>query len=165
MTCLLSKANKNIIKLFEFFRIGCAGIGFYLAYVHYFAKDYATALYTLIVFVVIPLTGLTGLESILFSDKAAEIKGWHVGSPYQIQSGINNIAVATTAIIILYFKWNIYAELTALFVTLIFFLLSSINHVVSFCQQKNKRIIHLLRPIFSLLLVLAALPIIFKSLA
>lgn len=156
-------ANNLIIKLFEIIRNGCAGIGFYLAYIHYFNSEYHAALHILLILLIIPLAGLTGLESVLFSDAAARAKGWDTGSPYQIQSGINNIAIAITAIIILYFKWNVYADLSMLFVTLIFFSLSAINHTVSFFKQENKKFIHLLRPICALLMVLASLPIIIKS--
>lgn len=155
---------KNIVKLFEISRTLCAAIGFYIAYVYYFSHEYFVALNILIIFLVIPLTGITGIESIFFADVSALSKGWTTKSPYQIQSGINNIAIALTAIIILVLKWNIYSQLTILFVTLIFFTLSAINHSVSFFKQKNKKKIHILRPIFSLLMILASMPIIIQIL-
>lgn len=156
--------NDSIPKILEITQSTLAGLGFYFAYMHYAQNEYLVALHFLIIFVVIPLTGFTGLASVFFSDVAAKSKGREVGSPYQIQSGINNISVAMTAIIILYFKWGVYAELSVLFVSLIFFSLSSINHAVEFFKQGNKKVIHLMRPIFSLLLVLASLPIIIRVL-
>jgi hypothetical protein len=153
-----------MVKLLEIMRNSFAIFGFYLAYVYYAEAQYNSALLMLIVFVVIPLTGLTAIESIFFSNMAAKAKGREIGSPYQIQSGLNNLAVAITALIVWLFNWGVYANLTVLFVALIFFALSSINHAVEFFRQGNKKIVHLMRPILSLLLVLAALPIISKTL-
>jgi hypothetical protein len=164
MKHIKSMVNKGMPKILEIVQSSLAGFGFYFAYVHYAQNEYVVALHILIIFVVIPLAGFTGLGSVLFSDAAAKAKGREVGSAYQIQSGMNNLAVAITAIIILYFKWGVYAELSVLFVSLIFFSLSAINHAVEFFKQGNKKIIHLMRPIFSLLLVLASLPIIMKVL-
>lgn len=154
----------RIIRIFEIIRMLSAGLGFYLAYNNYFHQNYGTALFYLILLVVLPLTGLTGIESIFFADITAKQKGWSTGSPYQIQSGINNIATALTAMIVLYFKWNIYAELTILFVTLFFLSLSSLNHMVAFFKQKDKKFIHILRLIFSILMVSASIPIIISVL-
>lgn len=157
----LSQHNQ-VIRLFEIARNACAALGFYFAYQHYFQQEYLIALHRLILLLVIPLTGLTGLESILFSDATARSKGWAIGNPYQIQSGMNNLAIAITAIMILFFKWDQYAELSILCVTLIFFSLSAINHAISFFKQPHKKIIHLTRLIFSGLMIAAALPIILK---
>jgi len=157
--------DKHITKILEIAQTSFVGFGFYFAYLYYYQNKYIIALRILIIFAVIPLTGLTGLSSILFSDTVAKAKGWHAGSPYQIQSGMNNLSVAITAIIVLYFNWGIYSELSLLIVSLIFFSLSAINHAVEFLKQENKKIIHLMRPIFSFFLVLASLPIMIKVLS
>lgn len=160
----MSNMKDKFIQGLEFLRNSCAGVGFYLAYIHYFKKEYPAALHVLILLVVIPLSGLTGLESVLFSNAAAKAKGRDIGNPYQIQSGLNNLAIAITAMIVWYFQWGIFANLTVLFVMLIFFSLSAINHAVEFFIQGNKKIIHLMRLILSLFLVLASLPIILRIL-
>ena len=74
--------QKKIVKCFEFIRIGLCALGFFLAYSHSFSSK---ALFWLVALVVIPLSGLTGLESLIFAKAAAQQKGRAV-SPYQIQS-------------------------------------------------------------------------------
>lgn len=158
---ILSSAT---IKALEIGRCIFAGLGFYLAYHYYYQNIYQIALSALLLFVVVPLSGLTGLESIFFSKAAAEAKGREIGSSYQIQSGLNNLAIAITALIVWFSRWNIYASLTVLFIMLIFFLLSAINHAVEFIIYGNKKSIHLLRVIFTLIMIGASLPIILKVL-
>lgn len=152
--------SRSIVKGLEIGRTLLAGLGFFLAY-HYYAKNLPQiSLYALIIFVVVPLTGLTGLESIFFGKASAEAKGCIPGGSYQIQSGLNNLAIAITALIVWFSRWPIKAELAVLFVTLIFFSLSAINHAVEFFIHENRKIIHLLRLILTLLLVVASLPIV-----
>ena len=104
------------------------------------------------------------MQSVLFSRASAISMGREVGSYYQIQSGLNNLATAFTAMIVCFLNWGVYAELTILFVALIFFGLSAINHFIEYLKEDNKRIIHLLRPIFASLLIIACIPIIIANL-
>ncbi|MCF6777328.1 hypothetical protein L3V83_12225 [Thiotrichales bacterium 19X7-9] len=148
----------KLVKYFESLRYILAAIGFYLAYQPNNTTYESIA--CLVLWVVIPLAGLTGLESVLLSKETAISKGREVGSAYQIQSGLNNLATAITAFIIWYFQWGIKASITIIFVLYIFFILSSINHSIEYIKQENKKLIHLFRPMITLILILVSLPII-----
>ena len=69
----------------------------------FFGNDPQHQLHILMPFVVIGLSGLTGIESLFFGKAAVELTGY-TQSAYQRQSGLNNLAVAITAILVLCFK-------------------------------------------------------------
>ncbi|TNF69764.1 MAG: hypothetical protein EP298_02155 [Gammaproteobacteria bacterium] len=148
----------KLVKYFESLRYILAAIGFYLAYQP--NNTSAEAIAYLVLWAVVPLAGLTGLESVFLSNETAIAKGREAGSAYQIQSGLNNLATAITAFIIWYFQWGMKASVTIIFVLYIFFILSSINHSIEYFRQENKKLIHLFRPMITLILILVSLPII-----
>jgi hypothetical protein len=110
---------------------------------------------------VIPMAGLTGIESIFLADAARSQSGY-AASPYQRQSGINNVALALTAILIFFFSWGTGAELAVISVLLFFLLLSGSNHAWSAWKEGNHTIKNLLRPLMSLILILSCLPILVR---
>jgi Family of unknown function (DUF6790) len=152
----------HLVTLLEFSRYSFAGIGFYLAYNSNISMEHSLSI--LLLLVVVPLAGFTGIESIFLSRQTAKSKGREEGSAYQIQSGMNNLAISLTALIVWYWQWGIHASLTILFVLLIFFSLSSVNHSIEFITKSEKNLIHLLRPLLTLVLIAACLPIIIKVL-
>jgi hypothetical protein len=153
--------NKQLVKGFEILRIVLSALGFYLAYSE---TSHTQALFWIIALVIIPLSGLTGLESLLFSSAAAKQKGREV-SPYQIQSAMNNLAVAITAIIILILNWGAQAKITIIAVSLVFFLLSAVQHAREAIQlkqqQSEKQKIHWQRVILSIILCAAIAPLLY----
>ena len=50
----------------------------------------------MLLFIVIPLAGLTALESLLVGDASAKAKGREMDSSYQTQSELNNLVTAIT---------------------------------------------------------------------
>lgn len=73
----------NAPKLLEILRIVLAILGFGVAY----SKPAGQGLTWIVGLVIIPLTGLTGIESVFFNKTAAKIKGREAGWAYQTQSG------------------------------------------------------------------------------
>ncbi len=151
----------NLTQLLEWLRYLCAALGFYFAYQP--NMNAIAGMHSLLLWVVIPLAGLTGVESLLFSEKAAHAKQREIGSAYQIQSAMNNLAIAITSVIIWRWQWGFYAELAMLFTLFIFFILSSIQHAYEFLFTPKKQLIHLLRPILTIILITATIPIFVNS--
>lgn len=147
----------NIIKALEILRWLLAGFGFYVAY--NVLGHHEQALKCLVIFVVIPIMGLTGIESLFFGKLSAASKGWTSESPYQVQSGFNNLAISMTAIVALIFGWGQEAYMTLLTVMLLFLAMSAINHTKTIIIDKNFKMIHFLRPVLTFALIVAALPI------
>jgi len=153
----------NIIKLLELARFTLAGIGYYLAYQPGITLEHSFNY--LLLLVVIPLAGLTGLESVCFSDLTAQSKGREIGSAYQVQSGINNLAIAITAFMVWFWQWGLFASLTIIMVLLTFFALSSINHTVEYVTARERKAIHLMRPVLTLMIIAATIPLIYNLLS
>ncbi len=151
-----------ILKLIELARYICVGVGFYLAYQT--SMSPGAAIHILVIFITVPMAGLTGIESVFFSAGSAQAKGRELASAYQVQSGMNNLALAITAFIVWYWQWDVHADLSVLLVLLIFFCLSSLNHAYEYFFTSNNKLIHLLRPIATLLLVGGCIPLILKVL-
>jgi hypothetical protein len=147
-----------LVKSFEYVRWLCVALGFYLAYQHLSVHS----LYWLCLLVVLPLTGFTALESLFFAKAAALSKQREVGSAYQIQSALNNLATASVTVVVLVFSLGTGAQLAVSLVGIVFFFFSSIKHALEyFLEGKGK--IHLLRFLCSLALVGFTVPIWMRS--
>jgi hypothetical protein len=145
-------------KLLEWLRITLVILAFFMIHL----KPPSQGLFWLVALMVLPLTGLTAVESLFFAKEAALAKKWDKGSPYQIQSGLNNLAVALTAIIVLAFNLNQQAQVTICLVALIFFALSSLNHIRAYFIDKSVGI-HLQRFILTIFLWVSSAPILYSA--
>jgi hypothetical protein len=154
--------KQKIIKSFEIGRFVGVILGFYFGYAC--GDGPREILHVLVPWIVISLAGLTGIEGLFFSDAAAKSMGREPGSPYQKQSGMNNIAIAITALLVYLFDWGFYAEVTILFVLLIFLVLSSINHTVEIFANKNYKLKNILRPAITIALLIYLVPLIISAL-
>lgn len=152
----------NIIKFLEWFRCVCVAVGFYLAYQPHYTKE--SAIYTLLLWIVIPLAGSTGIESVFFASSSAISKNREVGSAYQTQSGLNNLAVAMAGFIVWYWHWGLYAGLSVLMVLYIFLTLSSIYHLIEYFKPEKRRVIHLARFVFTSMIWLGSFPLFYSVL-
>ncbi len=148
-----------LCNLFEIMRWVTVIIGLQLSY--YFDSTQTAQIHILAPWLVIPMAGLTGLESIFLADAARQQSGY-AASPYQRQSGLNNVALAITAILVFVFGWGEAAELTVVTVLLIFLFLSGCNHAWSAWKENNRTIKNFLRPVMSLILILSCLPILLR---
>ncbi|MCF8241088.1 MAG: hypothetical protein K9J16_06860 [Melioribacteraceae bacterium] len=153
--------SKWIISALEITRWITVIIGFQLAY--FMGNNDIQRIHILMPWIVISLSGLTGIESLFFGKSASEVTGY-VYSAYQRQSGLNNVSVAITAVLVLILGWGTLAEITILCASLIFLFLSSINHFWSFLKEGNKNIKNQLRPLMTLLLIIFILPLIIGAL-
>ncbi|MFH1873975.1 MAG: DUF6790 family protein [Pseudomonadota bacterium] len=151
---------KKICHLLETMRWLGVGLGFGLALA--WGKDPQHQLHILMPWLVISLAGLTGIESVFFSQAAAQITGY-TPSAYQRQSGINNVAVALTAVLVLILNWGVFAEATVLSALLIFLFFSACNHGWSAWKEGNRNLRNILRPIMTIILIAASVPFIIRA--
>ena len=143
------------IRIMEWLRWSFVTVGFYIAY-----QNLGTnSIFWLCCMVMLPLTGFTALESLFLAQASAVYKNRETGSAYQIQSAFNNLATALTAVIVMVFSLGSTAQLTVCLVAMLFFSLSSINHLIEFIKE-NKAKHHLARFLSTLILVGFSIPII-----
>jgi hypothetical protein len=114
--------------------------------------------------VVLSIAGLTGLESLFLADSAAEKSGFGKGSPYQRQSGFNNLAIAIAMVLVWILGWGVKAMAGVTFVLLAFLVLSAANHAYSAIKEGNRSPINLLRPVLTGVLLGGVLPLMFMAL-
>ena len=144
------------VRAFELARIALCASGIYFGY---------AARYELFAgLVVFSLAGLTGTESLLFGDESARSKGWQAGSPYQVQSALNNLSAAVAFALLLRAGAPSAALAAVALVVIIFICLSGLNHLVSYLNPGNAsgtrgRSIHLWRALGALLLGGSCVPI------
>ncbi len=151
----------RICQLLEIIRWVGVILGFQFALL--LAKTPKEQIHILAPWIVVSLAGLTGIESLFLGEAASKSTGY-APSAYQRQSGLNNLALAITALIVFFFKWGLYAEVSVMSVLLIFLFLSSCNHAWSALKEDNYNIKNLLRPIMTLLLIAFTLPFIIRAL-
>lgn len=152
--------TKKICHILEILRFAgvIAGFAFALQY----GGTPQGQLHILMPWIVISIAGLTGIESIFFGRAAAELSGY-APSAYQRQSGINNLAVAITALLVFILGWGTYAEAAVLIVLLIFLFFSACNHAWSAIKEHNRNIRNLLRPVMTVLIIIFILPFIIRA--
>lgn len=112
----------------------------------------------LAVWVVASIAGLTGIESVFFSQAAAERSGFGHGGRYQIQSGLNNLALAGTALAAFFLDWGLGAMAAVTTALLLFVGMSGVNHLLSAVNDGNTGVRNLMRPVGALLLIACVLP-------
>ena len=110
-----------------------------------------------VVFVVISIAGLTGIESLFFGKTASKLSGYAENRVYQRQSGINNLALAITAIFAYLVGWGLYAEAALVTVLLIFLSFSSVNQVYTGIKEHNKSSRGFMRPVLIIILFVVVL--------
>ena len=149
--------NKTTLcNVFEISRWTAVFVGLQLSY--FMGTTTEAQIHILALWLIIPMAGLTGLESVFLGDAARKQSGY-AASPYQRQSGFNNLALAFTALLVFIFDWGTPAELTLITTLLIFLFLSGCNHGWTAWQEGNRTLKNLLRPLMSLILILSCLPI------
>ncbi|MCX5773672.1 MAG: hypothetical protein NTX05_03575 [Fusobacteria bacterium] len=152
----MKKFGKLLCTIFEILRYVLIFLGIFIAQsLSPSTTDMRFAIVTL--FFVLGISGLTGLESVFLRKYASKQSGYGDGGRYQIQSGLNNLSVAITAVIAYIFKWGTQAELVLMSVMIIFILLSGFNHYLSSVKDGNKSIKNLSRPIGSVVLLVVVL--------
>jgi hypothetical protein len=135
---------------------------FFLAY--YFGRDAISIFHILGPSIVIVMNGTIAFESLVLGEVGSEKIGYVPNRAYQIQSGLANLAFAITALVVLVFQWGREADATIVIAMLLFILLSGFNHLRTAIQDKNLKLVNLLRPVISLVLTALLLPYLINSL-
>jgi len=151
---------KSIPKIFEILRYIGVFIGFFLAF--YYTNP-IEQLNILSAWLVLSISGLTGLESLFFGKIASESIGYKSAPEYQRQSGINNLSVAVITLVAIVFSWGFYAFLALLCCMLLFLFLSGCNHAWSYTKG-NKNIKNFMRLIMAVILINICAPFIYHAL-
>ncbi|MFZ4412432.1 MAG: DUF6790 family protein [Bacteroidales bacterium] len=144
-----------IIKILDILRIVLVGVSFYVGYSIGFKNGYnpIAQLHFMIPVVIVSISGISGLEGLLFGKKSAEIKGFETGSNYQRQSAIALLSYAVVAIFVYFINWGIKAELSIFFTFIFFFFFSALNHGKEAILKKNYKWQNINRPFITLLLM------------
>lgn len=146
-------------KILEGFRIILSGAGFFMAYY----QQPELCLFWMTALVVIPLTFLSGIEGVFFMNSSLVGKDWNKQPDrFHIQGRIHFFAITITALLVLLCKMNLQAQLTVCIVAFLFFFMSSINHLLSYINDKASKI-HLERFILSVLLWVFFVPLVIRS--
>jgi hypothetical protein len=115
-------------------------------------------------FVVMLMSGTVAFESLVLGDVASEKIGYAPHRAYQIQSGLANAATAVTALLVYVLDWGRYADATIVTVMLMFFTFSAANHAATAIMERNIKLVNLLRPAITLLLIGFLVPPMIKAL-
>lgn len=110
------------------------------------------------------MSGTVAFESLFLSNTSSEKIGYKPDRAYQIQSGLNNLATAITALLVFLLNWGQYADATVVAVMLVFFSLSALNHTLTAIRNHNMKPVNLMRPILALLLIWILLPPMIRAL-
>lgn len=145
-----------ILQILEIVRILLVSFAFYWGYTIGFAETYnpIAQLHFMIPVIIVSIAGISGLEGLFFSKKSAELKGYEVGSNYQIQSAIALLSYAVIALFVYLFKWGIKAELTILFTFIFFLFFSGVNHFIDAIKRKNYKWQNINRLFITLILII-----------
>ena len=81
--------------------------------------------------IVVVMSGSVAFESLVLGEVSSAKIGYMPQRAYQIQSGLANVAIAITALLVFVLGWGRYAQAAIVLVMLIFFALSGENYVLT----------------------------------
>ena len=154
--------KKILSRIIEWIRP--AGIVLVYFFARYLGTDAISVFHILGPLVVVVMSGTVGLESLVLGEEASEKSGYKPDRAYQIQSGLNNLATALTALLVFILDWGRYADATVVTAMLLFFILSAANHTVTAIKEHNMKPVNLMRPIMTLILMGLLIPYMFQAL-
>lgn len=140
------------------------GISFCFFLAYYYGRDSISIFHILGPSIVIVMNGSIAFESLVLGEVGSEKIGYAPNRAYQIQSGLANLAITTTALFVLLFQWGREADATIVIAMLLFLLMSGFNHLRTAIQDKNMKPINLMRPVISVILTALLLPYLVNSL-
>lgn len=155
----------RLCGMLEILRWVLVGAGIWLGYGSVNWESSASAaqagLHRMVPLVVGGICGLTAIEGLFLGAAAARRTGY-VRSEYQVQSAMNNLALAGVALLAFFADWGSGADVALMSVALTFLSLSSLNHFRGWLGSKGS-LRGLTRPLFTCLLVVAVLPVLLKA--
>jgi hypothetical protein len=131
----------------------------------HYGTDAGSTFHILGPLIVVIMSGSVAFESLVLGPACSEKIGYKPDRPYQIQSGLNNLATAVTALLVFLLDWGIFADATVVIAMLIFFTLSAGNHALTAIKQHDLKPANLMRPIMTLVLLALLLPSMLNALA
>lgn len=131
----------------------------------YLGNDPVSKFHILGPIIVMVMSGTVAFESLMLKETASEKIGYKPDRGYQIQSGLNNLATALTALLVFILNWRRYADATIVTAMLLFFTFSAVNHTVSVIKEHNMKPVNLMRPIMTLALIAILVPAMIKALS
>lgn len=140
------------------------GISLTFFFAFYFGKNPVSFFHILGTFIVLLMNGTVAFEALHLGDVGSAKIGYVPNRAYQIQSGLANLAIAIGALMVLLLKFGREADATIVIVMLSFFLLSGANHLRTIFQDKNYKIVNLMRPVIAVLLTGILIPYMIKAL-
>lgn len=141
-----------------------AGITLAVFFAYYIGHDAVSQFHIMGPFIVMLMCGTVAFESLILGESASEKIGYAPNRAYQIQSGLANAAIASTALLVYVLDWGKYADATIVTAMLIFFLLSATNHLVTAIRDGNMKPVNLMRPVLALLLAGLLIPMMVHAL-
>ena len=151
----------TINNVLELLRWAGAATGIFFAY--HLDGNASSRLDILCLWVVVAIAGLTGIESLFFGSSASSQLGYIGGREYQRQSGLFNLALALTTILIYILKWDLQAKASLLIVLLFFLFFSAMNHAYSTIFEGNRSLKNALRPLMTLALLAVVISLILQA--
>jgi hypothetical protein len=149
--------KKKLSILFEWIR----PIGILVAY--FLSKKYATNAISKFHYIglitVIIMSGTVAFEILFIGGEIRSEKiGYKPNRPYEIQSGLSNLATAVTAFLVFIMNWGKYADITIVISMLLFFTFSATNHTITAIKSHNLKSVNLMRPIWTIVLLCFLIP-------
>jgi hypothetical protein len=154
--------KKKLSMIMEWIRPAGIMLAYFLS--EYLGTDAISRFHILGPPVVMVMSGTVAFESLILGEVGSEKIGYKPDRAYQIQSGLNNLATAATALLVFVLDWGRYADAAIVTAMLLFFTLSSVNHAATAIREHNMKPVNLMRPIMTLLLIGILLPSMFKAL-
>ncbi|MCW8798638.1 MAG: hypothetical protein OQK66_06685 [Prosthecochloris sp.] len=142
-----------MIKLLEALRIAGCSAGIFLAYLYGQTPEEVLRIMT--PWFIGSIAGLSGIEGLVFGERAAREKGFEVHSNYQRQNAFWFLSIALIALLIYVAAWNVYANIAIVLLFSLFLVMSAANHVWSTIACGNRTWQNMIRPLLTLLLVIA----------
>lgn len=154
--------KKTLAIMIEWIRPAGIVAAYFIA--EYLGKDPVSKFHILGPIIVIIMSGTVAFESLILKEAASEKIGYKPDRGYQVQSGLNNLATALTALLVFILNWGRYADAAIVMVMLLFFALSAVNHTVSAIKEHNMKPANLMRPVMTLALIAILVPAMIKAL-
>lgn len=115
--------------------------------------------------VVVLMCGTVAFEALFLGEVSSAKIGYRPDRAYQVQSGLNHLALALTAALVLALGWGRYAEAAVVTAMLLVFAFSGANHLVSAVRGGNLKPVNLMRPLMAALLAALMIPFMIPALA
>jgi hypothetical protein len=154
--------KKQLASMMEWIRP--VGICLAIFFPYYLGGDEVSRFHIMGPFIVMIMCGTVAFESLVLGEIASEKIGYAANRAYQIQSGLANAAMAATALLVYVLNWGRYADSTIVTAMLLFFTFSAANHTATAIREHNMKPVNLMRPVWTLLLILLLIPHMFQAL-